>query len=766
MIFYPCRRQTLFCALAILWAGRAVAQSFLVEDIRVDGLQRVSAGTVFSYLPIKKNQWIDEQLTSQAITDLYASNLFSRVTIARDGNQLIVHVEEFPVIAEIQLSGNTAINTSQIKEVFSASGISEGQAYNPAMLQEMTRQLYEQYEARSKFQIHITPTVTQLPRGRVRIHFAIDEGRTAQIKSIQFVGNQRYSSDRLRKLLDTDTTGFWSRLTRDDLVNGERLNADLKRLEDFYFDRGFLDFEITSVQTALSQDKTKVFLTINLHEGKPYTLVDYRFSGDFSLTPEELSTLAPLKKDQVYNRSAVNEVLEAIKKRLADEGFARADVVALPEKNTLTQEVALNIAVTKGMRITVRHINFAGNQKSYDTVLRRELRQQESAPYSASDLERSQQRIRRLPQIEEIKQTLIPVDGHPDQVDVLFTLTERSTSHIQGGIGYGQRSGALLSIDYNDDNFLGSGNRFALNFTRSENYKSYGFDITDPYFTQSGVSANYRFNFSEYDYDKEHLSDWMADQLNATVTFGYPISEYQNIYLGGGYRRIKIATGDKVSPEITDFLQQHGKQFDEFVLTGAWTKNTLDDTYVPSTGASNSISAEVVLPSSDLKYYKITYDNKTYFSQNKPDSFIFDIHGKISYGAGYGGDYDALPFYRRYYAGGMSTVRGYSYGTLGPKYANGDAAGGDFLLSGGAEIMMPVSFNQRGRNFRVGLFVDGGYAWSDIKDFDRSDLRYSTGVFVQWLSPIGPLNMNYAVPLNKKDGDEEEKWQFTLGTAF
>lgn len=759
-------RQALLCIFGFLVTSATLASPFVVKDIRVEGLKRVSAGTVFAYLPVQPGQKVDPDNAGNAISALYSAHLFSDVGLARDGNTLVVQVKEFPVISSIEFEGNSSINTSTIKEAFSKTDFAEGQAYDPAMLQGMTNALYQQYQAQNKFQVKITPTVKVLPRERVAIHFEISEGRTARVGKISFVGNEIYSDRQLRKLFDTGVTNWLSFFSRNDLLNPERFNADLQRVQDFYFNRGFMDFKITSTQTALSDDKTKLYLTINLHEGEPYMLSGYDFSGSEIVPHEELDNLVTFDSGARYNRGAVKETVEAIRKRLADEGYARANVVVVPDIDALTHQVRLSLVIDPKTRYTVRHIGFSGNAKSYDSVLRREMRQQEMAPYSASDIQRSEQRILRLPQVEKIDKIFVPVPEISDQLDIVYKIKERHTRHVQGGVGYGQSSGALFSLGYSDDNFFGSGDRINLNFSKSQSYQSYGITYLDPYLTQSGISARYNFRYSQYDYDEENISDWAADNLTGMVTFGYPLNEYQKIYAGGGYRRVSIHSGDNVAEEISEYLEDKGKIFNEYVLTTAWQKDTTNSAYMPRKGATNSVDAEITTPGSDANYYRIDYNNKTYFSGVDENSLVFNLHGRISYGGSYRGSDSNLPFYRRYYAGGLSTVRGYSYGSIGPKYRNGDKAGGDFLISGGLALMLPVSFNQRSHSLRVGTFVDGGAVWKDTNTFDTSDLRYSAGVMLQWYSPLGLLNLSYGVPLNKKQGDDEERFQFTIGSVF
>ena len=759
------KTRVLPCAAALFFSFPVQAESFRVADIRIEGLQRISAGTVFTYLPVTAGAQFDMANSAQAIDALYKSNLFSQVRLARDGNVLVVQVEEFPVIAEVNLKGNRDLKSEDLQKALSAAGISEGQAYNPQMLQQLVQELTEQYQARSKYAVKIDPKVRQLPRGRVAIDLDISEGRSSRIKQIDIVGNKIYSDKQLISLFDTSTPRWNSWLTKSDQYDRDKLQADIDRLESFYRDRGFMDFAVTSTQVSLSPDRKWIYLTINVDEGKVYRVKGYQLQGDLIVPRTELESLITFKPGDRYNRSEVRKTTDALRTRLADEGYAQAQVNVVPNADKLSGEVSFDILVTPGIKTYVRQIGFTGNTKTYDRVLRRELRQQEASLYSGSDVARSEERLRRLPQVETLEQSIHPVPGSPDQVDLEYKITERSTSSIQGGVGYGQSSGALFNLEYNDNNFLGTGNTLSINFGKSSSEQRYGFDFTDPYFTADGVSINYAFDYSKTNYRKERLSDWAADTLDATITFGYPLTEYQSVYFGGGFRTLKINTGDNVAREITDYLDKNGSRYKEGVLTLAWNKDTQDNTYLPTQGSLNKISGEVTLPGSDDTYYKIGYRNRTYFPLNEDKSLILGLRGDVGYGGGYGKTGD-LPFYRHYYAGGLTTVRGFEHSSLGPRYSNGDTSGGDFRTVGGIELMTPWKINEKSNNVRVGTFVDFGNVYSKPKDFDLGEFRYSGGLFVQWMSPMGPLNLSYAVPIKKKDGDQKEAFQFSFGMGF
>ncbi|MDO5090807.1 MAG: outer membrane protein assembly factor BamA [Cardiobacteriaceae bacterium] len=762
----PIRKPALaFSALAAaLLAASAHAAPFVIKDIRIEGLQRVSSGSVFSYLPLQPGQRFDVAEGQAAIAALYASELFADIRLRQDGNDLVIIVEEFPVIAEINVNGNREIKNDDLRSAMSTLGLVEGQSFNPAKLNALTAELTNQYQTRSKYAVEIKPEVRTLPRGRVAIDFNISEGRSARIQEIAFVGNKVYSDDTLRGLLDTDTPRWHSFLSKSDQYNPEKVAADLERLSGFYENRGFLDFKIVDSNVALSADRQALTWTISIDEGPLYMVKGYDLSGDTVVPREVLEGLVAIEPGAIYRRDDVSKTIEALRVRLADEGYAQADVAIIPDVDHLTRQIHFDVNIRPGQKTYVRQINFAGNEKTYDRVLRRELRQQEASPYSSSDIARGEERIQRLPQVAKLDKQIVPVEGSDDQVDINYTIKEQSTSYIQGGVGYGQSSGALFNIEYTDDNFFGTGNRLGVAFGKSSSTEKYGFNFTDPYFTADGISLDYNLYYEKYNFDKEDLSDWASDNMGALLTFGYPLSEYQTFYFGGGYRGVKIQLGDEVASEIRDYVAKNGRKYHEGVLTLSWLRDTTNHAHFPTKGASHRISGEFTIPGSDDTYYKLGYKNRTYFNAAN-ESLIIGLKGDINLGGGFG-DNDSLPFYRKYYAGGINTVRGFEHNSLGPKYKNGDTAGGDFRVNGSVEMMVPLGKLGRESNLRLGTFVDVGNVYARPKDFDAGELRYSAGLFLQWMSPIGPLNLSYGFPLNKKDGDKTEKFQFTLGTTL
>lgn len=751
-------------ALAVL-AATAHAAPFTINDIRIEGLQRVSSSSVFSYLPLQPGQRFDVAEGQAAISALYASELFADVKLRQDGNDLVIVVEEFPVIAELNFSGNREIKNDDLRSAMSGLGLVEGQSYNPAKLNALVAELTNQYQTRSKYAVQITPTVKNLPRGRVAIDFAISEGRSARIRNIEFVGNRVYSDDILRGLLDTDTSRWHSFISKSDQYNPEKAGTDLERVAAFYQNRGFLDFRLVDDTVSLSDDRKNLTWTITVDEGPIYSVKGYDISGDTVVGREVLNDLVKIKPGDIYRRDDVRDTIEALRVRLADEGYAQADVAIIPAVDHLARTIHFDVNIRPGQKTYVREINFTGNEKTYDNVLRRELRQQEASPYSSSDIARGEERLRKLPQVSKLEKEIVPVEGSPDQVDINYKIEEQSTSSISGGIGYGESSGALFSIEYADDNFFGTGNRLGINFGKSSSTEKYGFNFTDPYFTPNGMSIDYNLYYEKYNFDKEDLSDWASDDLGALVTLGYPLTEYQTLYFGGGYRGVKVSLGDRVASEIRDQVTKNGNRYHEGVVTLSWLRDTTNHFYFPSEGSSHRLSGEFTIPGSDDTYYKLGYRNRTYFNTAN-NSLIIALKGDINVGGGFG-DTDGLPFYRKYYAGGINSVRGYGHNSLGPKFANGDTSGGDFRVNGSLEVMTPIGDLGRESNLRLGAFVDVGNVYAKPGDFDAGDLRYSSGVFMQWMTPIGwPLSISYGFPLNKKTGDDVEKIQFTLGTTF
>lgn len=739
----------------------AYAESFVVEDVQVDGLQRITAGSFFNYLPVRRGERVDSDDFPSIIRELYQTGFFDNIDLQRSGGVLKVSVKERPIIGEINIEGNQEIKKDQLIKGLVSLGLGTGDAYDVAKLNDVEKELLEVYHSRSKFDVMIDVSTRQMSRNRVALDVNVKEGISARIKQINIVGNKAFSEKELLEVMKLTPTKWHSLLSKGDRYSGQKLKGDIETLESYYFDRGFLDFRVNSTQVSLTEDKRDVYITINISEGLPYRVYENQFATTDVMPQAELENLVTYGIGDYYSRQAVRETQREMKNALGDKGYAFASVQVLPNADRNRHDVSVRYLIEPGKKVYVRRVEFEGNYKTNDEVLRREMRQMESALYNYSKLERSTQRLQRLGYINSVKRKEVTVPGRADQVDVVYTVSESASRSITAGVGYGSSSGLTLNAGYTTSNFFGTGNHFSFDFDTSETTRSYAVAFTDPYFTVDGISRTFSLYYTRE--DDEDIGDWTSDTWGAFVRFGFPVNEYESFKVGGGYRGAKIKTGDDVTPEIPEWLDEHGEKFNEFVVDFNWTHDTRDKTIFSNTGSITRFSAEVVTPGSTETYYKTGLRNRSYFKLN--DKLIASVRGDISYGDGYG-DTEGLPFFRNYYAGGLTTVRGYEANTLGPRWSNDDVKGGNLRVTGGAELILPWHLGQDAETVRLGTFVDFGNVYDGIDDFDASDFRYSAGLYLLWRSPIGPLNLSYGVPLNEKKGDELERFQFTIGVPL
>ncbi|PID66921.1 MAG: outer membrane protein assembly factor BamA [Gammaproteobacteria bacterium] len=743
--------------------GVSQAETFTVKDVRVSGLQRITAGSFFNYMPVKRGETITDADYPKIIRQLHQTGFFQDVKLSRDGNVLVIQVEERPVVSKINLDGNEEIKDKDLLKGLVALGLGEGDTFDEMKLDRAKKALLDLYHSRSKFDVIIDADARALGNGKVEVDIAIKEGISARIKQINIVGNKAFSEELLLSKIKLTDSKWHSLLSKGDQYAGEKLKADIEAIEAFYYDRGYLDFRINSTQVSLTDDKKYVYITISISEGLPYRIDKNIYVGSKLLNKEQLNRLLEYGIGDYYSRSQVRQSQINIKNALGEKGYAFADVRILPKLNKQQHYVVLTYDLQPGKRTYVRRIEFTGNYKTNDEVLRREMRQMEAATYNYSKVKRSDERIQRLPYIKSVERRTVPVPGHSDQVDVVYKVQETPNRSITGGIGYGSSSGFMLNAGYESGNFLGTGNRFRFDFSTSKSEKNYATTFTDPYFTPNGVSRTVQLYYNATDESKSDIGDWTSDNLGAFLRFGFPIDEYESYALGVGYRRTDIKTGDSTSPELLGWLKNHGKKFNEFIVDFNWTHDTRDKPIFATQGAVTRLGAEVAVPGSDEKYYKLNARNRSYFPLS--ENLLASVRGDVSYGDGFGSTKD-IPFFRHYYAGGLTTVRGFKGNSLGPRWSNNDIKGGDLRVTGGAELILPWTFGQDAEAFRLGLFTDFGNVYNDLDDFDVGDFRYSAGAYVLWRSPIGPLNLSYAVPLNEKKGDETEKFQFTIGAPL
>ena len=747
--------------LSLLLCGSARAfEAFEVSDIRVEGLERISPGTVFNYLPIKVGDTVDTDDTVNAVKALFKTGFFSDVRMERDGTVLVVYVKERAAISSIKITGNKDLETDKLLEGLKDIGLAEGRVFDRSLLDKVEQELRRQYFSRGKYAVKIETTITPLERNRVGILIDISEGEAARIKQINIVGNHTFTDKELRKGFTLDTPSFLSFITKNDQYSKQKLSADLEILRSYYLDRGYLNFNILSTQVSITPDKKDIYITINISEGNQFRIKEVTLSGELVLKPEELFPLVKINPDDVFSRKRVTEAVDRISAKLGDQGYAFANVNTVPDVNESERLVNLAFIVDPGKRVYVRRVNVKGNITTRDEVLRREMRQMEAGWFSAEKVERSRTRLQKLGFFEDVNVETPAVPGTTDQVDVNYSVTETSSGNITAGAGYSQTSGILFNASVSQDNFLGSGKRVSFAFNNSKVTTVYSFYYTDPYYTINGVSRGFGLFYKKTDADQANISSYTTDTYGANVNYGIPINEFDTIRVSPEFENLKLKETSESPNEVIDFIDRHGNDYNTVKLTGSWAHDTRNKALFADDGGLQSLSVETAVPGSGLQYYKLGYDQRRYVPLTK--DLTLSMHAQLGYGDGYG-DYDNLPFFENYFAGGVRSVRGFEDNTLGPKDSKGNPIGGSVQVVGGAEILFPIPFVEGTKSFRLGTFFDIGNVYSDVSNFDATELRYSVGVSSLWISPLGPLAISLGFPLNDKSGDNVQNFQFTVG---
>ena len=767
-------RSAAACLLAVLPAI-ALGQSFIVEDIRVDGLRRVSTGTIFNELPIAVGDEVTPGDTADAIKRLFATGFFDDVRIERDGGVLVVAVEERPSIANIDFSGNDKLETEELLESLRRVGLSVGRIFDPAILDRTEQEIRETYFAQGRYSAEIEMTVTPLERHRVGIHFEIDEGDVARIRRINIVGNRSFDEDDLLDLFDSTTRTLFSWLTGSDRYSKQKVAGDLERLRSHYLDRGFVNFSVDSTQVAVTPDKRFIYITINVSEGKTFEVRTVELAGDLVVSPEELLDLVEVREGDVFNRSDVAATASRVKDRLGDEGYAFANVNPVPEIREEAGEVDIAFFVDPGQRVYVRRIEFRGNHQTRDEVLRREMRQLEGAWVVNRDLNRSRQRLLQLGHFNEVRIETRAVPGTSDQMDVIVHVTERASGALLLSAGYAQDRGALVNVSVTQENLFGTGNAASLTFNNSSSQREYSFAYTNPYFRPEGISRRLFARHEETDARDLDISDYSTNITGAGVNFGIPFTEYDRFHVGVSAETIEFTPGINASVEVRDFAEKSGGSRDlggdyiELLGTARWSRDSRDRRILPTEGSYSFALAEATIPGSELGYYRTRLSHQQFFPVTK--RWILMAEAEVGYGDGYG-DTDSLPLTSHFYAGGVRSVRGFRSNTLGPRDTPTQSGvearpiGGDFLTLARAELILPLPFVDESTQFRLTGFLDAGNVFESIDDFEVDDIRYSTGVSTIWFAGIGIITTSWGFPLNAKSGDREQRFQFTIGTTF
>ena len=752
---------------AAIWAALFTAPSwafdpFTVRDIRVEGVQRTEAGTIFSYLPIKVGERVDDEKVAQAVKALYATGFFRDVRIEAQGDILVVTVQERPTISSLTFVGNKEFDTETIKKALREIGIAEARIFDRSALERAEQELKRQYITRGKYAASVQTTVTPQERNRVALNFTIVEGESASIARINIVGTKAFTERQLRREMQLSTPNWLSWYTKDDQYSKQKLSADLETLRSFYQNRGYLEFNIDSTQVSISPDKEEVYVTINITEGEPYTISAVNIAGDLAVAEPELRSLVQVRPGETFSRSKMQASVKAISERMGADGYAFANVNAVPEIDKTKNAVAFTFFVDSGRRVYVRKINISGNPKTRDEVIRREMRQLESAWYDGTRIERSKVRVRRLGYFEDgsVNVETPPVPGTNDQVDVELTVVEKNTGNLLAGIGYSSSEGLVFNASVSQQNIFGSGNALALSLNTSSINRTISLLYTEPYWTVDGISRTLELYDKNIDPTGLAVSQYSSSTLGGAIGFGVPVSEIDTINFGFRIEHTDLELFANSPPIYYQFVQDFGYSTNSYILSAGWSRDTRNDILYPTFGRLQSALVEVGMPFGDLPYYKLSYINQAFWPVY--GDFVLMLRGDLGYGDGYSGK--PLPFFKAFYAGGVGSVRGSESGSLGPRDIYGNSLGGKRKIVGNAELFYPILKGDK--SVRLSVFADAGQIYVDGFQPEFENFRYSAGAGLAWNSPIGPLKFSYAIPINTIPADKIQRFQFQVGTVF
>ncbi|HET9733682.1 MAG TPA: outer membrane protein assembly factor BamA [Burkholderiales bacterium] len=745
-------------------AGAAMAQvraPFVVKDIRVEGVQRIEPGTVFSYLPVKVGDTMTEERGQQALRALFATGFFKDVRLEAENDVLVVIVDERPAVAQIDFSGLTDFQPDALKRVLRDQGMAEGLTFDRSVLDLAEQELKRQYLSRGKYAAEVQTTVTPLERNRVAVSFAVVEGDVAKIQSIAIVGASAFPEKELLGLFALRTGGWLTWYTKLDQYSRQRLTADLESLRSFYQNQGYLDFNVDSTQVSITPDRTGIYIAVNITEGEKYTVADVQLAGKLAVPREELERLVQIKPGDVFSRQRLTESVKAITDRLGNDGYAFANANAVPQVDKEKRTVAFTILVDPGRRVYVRRINVVGNTKTRDEVIRREMRQLEGAYYDGSKIQLSRRRIDRTQYFKGVNVETMPVEGPQDQVDVLYSVQEKDTGAVMFGLGYSTVDKVIVQASVSQQNAFGSGKSLSFNINSGSVNQVYSVSYFDPYYSIDGVSRGFDVYMRDVDASALSVGAYKTSTLGGGIRFGYPLSERASISFGVAAENVELETFANSPFAYQDFVANYGNAYSYLPLTAGWALDSRNSLITTTEGALTRVSTEVGV--GDLNYYRVSLVQQYYYPLSR--TFTLFLNGDIGVAGGL--QEKPLPFFKNFYAGGPGTVRGYEPLSLGPKDPLGNSLGGSRRLVGNAELQFPVPGADQDRSLRLAAFIDAGQVFGELEKVSLSQLRASAGIALLWSSPFGPLRISFAEPLNEEKGvDRVQRLQLTIGTGF
>ncbi|WP_374334672.1 outer membrane protein assembly factor BamA [Leeia sp.] len=764
------KQKTLAVALLAAFAAPAWAlEPFVVKDIRVEGLQRTEVGTIFTYLPVKVGETFDDSKASAAVKALYGTGFFKDVRLEVEDNVLVVTLVERPSIAQINITGAKEFNADQLKKAMKGAGLAESLIFDKSLLDQAEQELKRQYFNRGKYSVDIKTSVTPLERNRVAVNFDISEGVVARIKRISIVGNQAFSEDDLIDEMRLSTSGWMTWLSKADQYSKQKLEADLETLRSYYQNQGYLEFNVDSTQVNISPDKEDIYITVNVTEGKQYKVGELKLAGELLVPEEELRKLIQLAPGDVFNRDKLVSSNSAMADRLSNDGYAFANVNAVPQLDRDKQTASFTFYVDPGRKVYVRRINISGNTRTKDEVIRREMRQMENASYDGDKVKRSRNRVDNLGYFTEVGLDTPAVPGTTDQVDVEVKVKEKPSGNIQFGVGYGQTEGVVIQAGITQSNIFGTGKYVSASINTSKSQRGFNLSYTDPYFTVDGLSLGYDLYVNNAKPEKIDTGKYVMATAGIGARLGMPISEEDVINFGLTFDQTKL-TSDPVSgsPIANAFIKQNGNRIRTVIGSASWASDTRDSAVAPNEGRYQSATFETGV-GTKVPYYKLGYQYQQFFPLSREVTLM--LNGEIAMGKATGGK--DLPFYRNYFAGGVGSVRGFDGSSLGPRDSTGSSIGGDKRLVLNAEMFFPFPGMKHDRTLRLSAFLDAGNVFgpNDVSGlasnkFSLGELRASVGVGLSWISPLGPLKFSMAQPIRKKSGDRKQRFQFQIGSVF